>query len=167
MKKIVLLMFAVVLTIGVMGQEKKEWYFEKGMVKSFLGKKAPKLTVEEWVSTKPDTTGKFIVLEFWKINCGPCVKYMPHMNELSKKFKDGVVFIGLCSDTAEEVKTTNRVKIEFFSAVDTKKNTMGELGLRFVPYTLVIDPKGIVRWEGSPYKLTEEILKDIVKKYKK
>lgn len=167
MKKIVLLMFAVVLTIGVMGQEKKEWYFEKGMVKSFLGKKAPKLTVEEWVSTKPDTTGKFIVLEFWKINCGPCVKYMPHMNELSKKFKDGVVFIGLGSDTAEEVKTTNRVKIEFFSAVDTKKNTMGELGLRFVPYTLVIDPKGIVRWEGSPYKLTEEILKDIVKKYKK
>ena len=167
MKKIVLLMFAVVLTIGVMGQEKKEWYFEKGMVKSFLGKKAPKLTVEEWVSTKPDTTGKFIVLEVWKINCGPCVKYMPHMNELSKKFKDGVVFIGLGSDTAEEVKTTNRVKIEFFSAVDTKKNTMGELGLRFVPYTLVIDPKGIVRWEGSPYKLTEEILKDIVKKYKK
>lgn len=44
---------------------------------------------------------------------------------------------------------------------------MGELGLRFVPYTLVIDPKGIVRWEGSPYKLTEEVLKDIVKKYKK
>lgn len=167
MKKIVLLMFAVVLAMGVMGQEKQEWYLGKGMVKSFLNKKAPKLTVEEWVSAKPDTTGKFIVLEFWKINCGPCVKYMPHMNELSKKFKDGVVFIGLGSDTAEEVKTTNRVKIEFFSAVDTKKNTMGELGLRFVPYTLVIDPKGIVRWEGSPYKLTEEVLKDIVKKYKK
>ena len=89
------------------------------------------------------------------------------MNELSKKFKEGIVFIGLGSDPAEKVRTTDRVKIEFFSAIDTKKTTMEALSLRFVPYTLVIDPKGIVRWEGSPAKLTEEILKDIIKKYKK
>ena len=167
MKKIVLFVFAVMFVAGVMGQEKKEWYFESGLVKSFLGKKAPKLTVEEWVSAKPDTTGKFIVLEFWKINCNPCIKHMPHMNELSKKFKEGIVFIGLGSDPAEKVRTTDRVKIEFFSAIDTKKTTMEALSLRFVPYTLVIDPKGIVRWEGSPDKLTEEILNDIIKKYKK
>ena len=44
---------------------------------------------------------------------------------------------------------------------------MQALGLKFVPYTLVIDPKGIVRWEGSPANLTEEVLKEIIKKYKK
>ncbi len=164
MKKFVLLVFAVMFVVGVKGQG---IYWGEGMVKSFLGKKAPKLTVEEWVSAKPDTTGKFIVLEFWKINCGPCIKYMPHMNELSKKFKDGVVFIGMGSDPAEKVKATERVKIEFFSAVDTKKSMIGDLELKFVPYTMIIDPKGIVRWEGTPDRLTEEILKDIIKKYKK
>ncbi|WP_155828144.1 TlpA family protein disulfide reductase [Butyricimonas synergistica] len=167
MKKFVLFVFAVMLVAGVKGQEKLEWYFEKGMVKSFLGKKAPKLVVEEWVSAKADTAGKFIVLELWKINCNPCVKNMPHMNELSKKFKQEVAFIALGSDPAEKVRTTDRVKIEFFNAVDTKKTTMQALGLKFVPYTLVIDPKGIVRWEGSPANLTEEVLKEIIKKYKK
>lgn len=116
MKKIVLLMFAVVLAMGVMGQEKQEWYLGKGMVKSFLNKKAPKLTVEEWVSAKPDTTGKFIVLEFWKINCGPCVKYMPHMNELSKKFKDGVVFTGFGFRHGRRGEDDKSGEIEFFSA---------------------------------------------------
>ena len=168
MKKFVLLVFAVMFVTGVMGQEKRDWYIEKGLVKSFLNKKAPKLVVEEWVSAKADTAGKFIVLEFWKTNCNPCVKNMPHMNELNKKFKQEVVFIALGSESAEKVKMTNWVKIiEFFIAVDTKMTTKQELGLRFVPHTLVIDPKGIVRWEGGPENLTEEILQEINKKYKK
>ena len=33
--------------------------------KSFLNEKAPELTVETWISKKPDTEGKFVIIDFW------------------------------------------------------------------------------------------------------
>ena len=32
--------------------------------KSFLNEKAPELTVETWISKKPDTEGKFVIIDY-------------------------------------------------------------------------------------------------------
>ncbi len=41
-----------------------------------------------------DLTGKILVLNFWSITCGPCIKEMPQLNELVEKMKGkDVVFI--------------------------------------------------------------------------
>ena len=69
-----------------------------------LGDPAPKLQVAKWVQGEPVTqfeTGKVYVVEFWATWCGPCKVSIPHLNELSQKFKDkGVVVIG--QDCLEE-----------------------------------------------------------------
>ena len=44
--------------------EKKMW------AQSYLGRKAPELVVEKWLSKEPDRKGKFVLIDFWATWCG-------------------------------------------------------------------------------------------------
>ena len=68
------------------------------------------------------------------------------------------------------VKEMKDPNIEYYSAVDTKGVMKKALGVKGIPHVILIDPKGIVRWEGFPllqgHELTAEVIEKIMKKYK-
>ena len=147
-------------------------------MKSFLNQKAPELVVEKWLGDKPNTEGKFIILEFWGVNCNPCKDCIPHLNELNRHFKEDVVIIGLTSDKEEKIATMKlpvregdkivrweKATMDYPIAIDTKKSTREAFGLRFVPYAVIVDPEGIVRWEGAPKILSAELINKMMEKY--
>src|SRR5262245_48212757 len=46
-----------------------------------------------------DFQGKVLVLDFWATYCPPCVRQVPQLAELSKKYRDkGLEVVGLTSD---------------------------------------------------------------------
>lgn len=167
MKKIVLLCMAVWLVLPIFSQQKQEekvWLYAK----SIINQKAPELIVEEWITDKPDMEGKFVLIDFWATTCGPCKKAILHLNEFSKQFKDKLVVIGISYENVEKVKGMKEPVIEYYSAIDTKKRTSKELEINGIPHVILIDPQGIVRWEGYPLggvKLTSEVIGEIIRKY--
>lgn len=168
MKKVILLAFGLCLAFQGFAQEsnngKQLW------AKSILNEKAPEIVVEKWLTEKPNTDGKFVIVDFWATWCGPCRKAIPELNEFSKKFKDDVVVIGLSKEDEAKVKSMTEPVIEYYSAIDTQGRTSEELEIQGIPHVIVIDPQGIVRWEGFPtlkdHQLTEEVLAGLIKKYK-
>lgn len=40
-----------------------------------------------------DYRGKIVVLDFWSVNCGPCIESREHLNSVAGKFKDDVVVL--------------------------------------------------------------------------
>ena len=49
-----------------------------------------------------DFRGKVLVVDFWATDCAPCVRLVPKLAALSKKFRDqGLEVIGLTSDEKE------------------------------------------------------------------
>ena len=141
-----------------------------------LGEKAKALTISEWVkgSAVDVTDGKNVyVVEFWATWCGPCRNTIPHLTELQKKYKDqGVVFVGVSSEKAEEVKPFVQEmgdKMDYNVAVDkddaTDKAYMAAYGQGGIPCAFIINKESQVVWVGHPMEMEKPLQEVIEGKY--
>ena len=159
-------MFLIVFlfSLSIFAQKKQLW------AKSFLNEKAPELVVEEWISSEPDIKGKFVLIDFWATWCGPCIRAIPELNSFHEKFKENLVVIGISDEYKEKINNFKKVKIEYYSAIDTNETLKNIYQVKGIPHCVLIDPDGIVRWEGFPTlkgeELTEKVISEIIAKYK-
>lgn len=163
MKKKLILVIVLLSFVVLHAQEKKKIW-----AKSFINKKAPELIVETWLTDEPDTQGKFVLLDFWATWCSPCRKIIPDLNNLHQRFNNEMVVIGL-SDEKEIRLRSFSAQIDYYQATDIKKRTKNTYRVKGIPHTVLIDPDGIVRWEGYPllegFELTEDIVQKIITAY--
>jgi thiol-disulfide isomerase/thioredoxin len=132
--------------------------------KSFLGQPAPQLVAEKWLTPQPDTAGKFILLDFWATWCAPCRRSIPELNNFQNKFKDKLVVVGLSDEPEETVRGMTSPKIEYPLAIDTQARLFRTVEITAIPHTMLIDPEGIVRFEGHPAHLDENTLAALLAK---
>jgi cytochrome c biogenesis protein CcmG/thiol:disulfide interchange protein DsbE len=137
--------------------------------KSFINRSAPDLIVDTWITPQPSTQGKMILIDFWATWCGPCCKAIPELNALHRRFADRLVVIGLSEETAEQVEAMSQPRIEYYEAVDPQQRTKSAFGVKGIPHVVIIDPTGVVRWEGFPFmpghELTEEVVAKLLDTY--
>jgi thiol-disulfide isomerase/thioredoxin len=96
-----------------------------------------------------DMAGKLTVINFWNIYCGPCIKEMPELHELTIKYNDPdkYNFIAFSSSSAKQIeKLFNRKKdLAFdFRQIPDSQDMEETLGFRFNPVHFVVDPDGII-----------------------
>lgn len=143
---------------------------KKLWAKSILNQKAPDIVVEKWLTDKPDIKGKFVLIDFWATWCPPCRTFIPILNGFSKKYADKLVVIGISDEPAEKVEAATGLSISYPEAIDTQKRMSNILQVQGIPHAILIDPKGIVRWEGYPllagHQLTDDVLAGLLEKYK-
>lgn len=132
---------------------------------SFIGQKPPKFVVEKWLTPAPGTQGKFVLIDFWATWCGPCRQSIPDLNNLHAKFKDQIVFIGLSDESEDAVRKMKSPKIEYSIAIDTSAQMKSAMEVRGIPHAIILDPNGIVRYEGHPGYLTEKNVAGLLAKY--
>ena len=135
--------------------------------KSFRGQQAPELIVETWVTPEPATQGKFVLVDFWATWCGPCRRSIPELNALQAKFKDRLVVIGLSDEPERTLRKFANPKINYTVATDTRARTMNEAQVQGIPHAMLIDPNGVVRYEGMPQYLTASGLELLLDRYGK
>jgi cytochrome c biogenesis protein CcmG/thiol:disulfide interchange protein DsbE len=132
---------------------------------SFLGKAPPPLVVKKWLTPEPQTAGKFVLIDFWATWCPPCRQSIPHLNQLQAKFKDQLVVVGLSDETEAEVRKMKSPKMDYAVGIDPSNSTGRAMSVRGIPHAIIIDPKGIVRFEGHPNYLNEKNLAGLMAKY--
>jgi thiol-disulfide isomerase/thioredoxin len=106
---------------------------------SFPDPQGAKVSLSSWA-------GRPVVANFWATWCPPCVKEMPELDALHKKYP-GVQFVGLGVDTAANIRAfTHKVHVSYplLVAGHDGIQLMRDLGNQAggLPFTVVFDAKG-------------------------
>ncbi len=151
------------LLVPVLACAKQIW------AKSYLGKQAPELVVEKWLTPAPKTAGKFVLIDYWATWCPPCRASIPELNALQEKFRSQLVVIGISDEDETTVRAMKSPRIDYAVAIDRKKRMKTQLAVTGIPHVILIDPSGIVRWEGFPLlasdRLTESTVANVISNY--
>ncbi len=91
--------------------------------------------------------GKVVVLNFWFIECKPCVMEMPELNELVTEFKGNeVIFLAIGVNKKEQLKKFLK-KTEFkYKVLSNGQSVSDSYGIKGFPTNLIIDQNGIVQY---------------------
>jgi len=131
----------------------------------FRGKQAPEFVVEEWLTNRPDTKEKVIIIDFWATWCGPCRKAIPELNEIQAKFRHDAVVIGVSDEPADKVREFMASNDMYYpQAIDTQKRMSKAIGVEGIPHVLVISTDGVVRWQGYPMDTADPLTPEVVER---
>lgn len=138
---------------------------QKPQAKSILNQKAPPLNIEKWVGEKPEMQGKWVIVDFWATWCMPCRGAIRDLNDFHELYHDKVVIIGL---SHEDIPTIQKMKfpvLDYYVASDTQARMKTSLEVTGIPYALLLDPNGIVRWEGNPLDPNNRLNEDLIESF--
>lgn len=143
-----------------------------------IGDNAPPLAIKAWLKGTPVEgfkPGQVYVVEFWATWCGPCLKTIPHLTELQKRFGDSVRVIGVSiweEDGALEPTVRPFVdsmgdKMNYSVAfggdnAPMAKTWMEASGQSGIPAAFVVDKAGKIAWMGHPAADMDKVIEQVV-----
>ncbi len=118
--------------------------------------------------TKNDLKGRFVIVEYWGINCGPCIASIPHITKLAEEYGHSQLVIVANhaqggSDAQVKEKWESRAKSNYVAVVNG--GNLPGTNVRGIPDTFLFAPNGKYLWNGHPNGV-EKALKDAMKRYR-
>ncbi|MBV4357298.1 TlpA family protein disulfide reductase [Pinibacter aurantiacus] len=148
-----------------------------------IGDPAPEVKVR-WIKGKPVQKfekGMVYVFEFWATWCGPCIKAMPHVTELAKKYAGKATFTGVSVwERGKPGQNINELVDKFVKDMDDRmgynvamdgidgymvKNWVEATGQTSIPATIIVDGNGKIAWIGQPMEMDSVLLQIIEGKF--
>jgi len=143
-----------------------------------IGKKAPDIELYKQDGTPVkigDIDAKYLVLVFWKPDCGHCRHAMPHIVDFAKKYKDkGVKVVAICTKMKDKikkcwegVKDLNMQYLDYnLGDEHNKSNFHAEYNIRVTPTIFVLDKDKKILIKQIPAEKLGEILDKIIEEDK-
>ena len=131
---------------------------------SLSGQPRAPFEFDKWLTDQPSLEKKFVLVSFWTSWSIPSRKCIPDLNALQKKFAEKLVLIAVTSESEDDLGRASDPGIAFASAIDTKSKWATFADVTSIPCVILVDPKGIVRYQGHPGALTEPRLEKFLSK---
>lgn len=113
----------------------------------YTGKELPDValkTIDQTTFNINTLKGKPTLINFWFINCPPCVMEMPVLNKVQETLKDSVNFIAVTYNSRREVSNFLKGTPYNFMHIVDATSFINQLGVRSYPLTMFLDKEGKV-----------------------
>ncbi|CAL2080672.1 TlpA disulfide reductase family protein [Tenacibaculum sp. 190524A05c] len=118
--------------------------------------------------------GKYVLIDIWATWCVPCLKQVPYLKKLEKKYHDkNIVFVGISVDDKDEYKlwkeTLDKKEmggVQLFADKSFESDFVDAFGVASIPRFILISPEGIIvesHFSKPSHKVTEERLDALLK----
>ncbi|KRB56349.1 TlpA disulfide reductase family protein [Flavobacterium sp. Root186] len=89
--------------------------------------------------------GKASLINFWSINCEPCIKEFPDLNRIKQQFNNSVNFVAITVDSSVDVENfLKKHKFDYDQITDSLFPLLNELKINALPMTIILDKNGII-----------------------
>ncbi|HEY2083024.1 MAG TPA: redoxin domain-containing protein [Verrucomicrobiae bacterium] len=130
---------------------------------SYRGQHPPIFYIDEWLTPPPpNPNGKFVLVVFFITAAEQCRNAIPHVNDLASQFRDRLTVIGLSNEPKDKML---KMEVNFYVGTDTQSRSLQAYEVKMIPHAVLIDPAGIVRFEGPPVYLTAKDLAHLLDEY--
>ncbi len=97
--------------------------------------------------------GKIVVINFWFIDCHPCIAELPALNKLVEEYKGkNIEFLAMTWETPKRIRADflSKYKLDF-TIIPVDRNEIDKIIASGYPTTFIIDKEGIIKaaWNGG------------------
>lgn len=94
--------------------------------------------------------GKVVALNFWFVECKPCIMEMPELNELVEEFKGKeVVFLAIAINNQKQLKKFLK-KTDFkYKVISSGQSVSDSYGVKGFPTNVIIDQNGLIQYAST------------------
>ncbi len=103
--------------------------------------------------------GKVVLINFWASWCGPCRQEMPILDRIHKRYEPAgftVLGVNVESEQDKARKIADRLGVSFPLLFDTGQQVSEDYDLKSMPYTVLVDRDGKIRYIHHGYKPGDE-----------
>lgn len=116
---------------------------------------------ETWLTDRPERplNDHVLVLDFWAIWCGPCLRASPTLDALQTRFPRHLLVLAISGQASgsrfpenpDAIRAHMKAHpVSYAHLNDLNQTVYKRLGIMAIPHAVVISTDGIVRWQGNP-----------------
>lgn len=146
MKKVTLLTVTMLLTLAAQAQ------------RMVIGSKVPDLKKIQWLGNTPPS-GKSSFIEFYQSTNSTSKQYFPKLKDI-RNYNSNINIIVLTRENNDAIAELVREHgSEYYFGYDPQGDVFTSFGVKFVPFSMAVDPKGNLQWQGNLLQFTPDIMK--------